>query len=261
MTDFSTVSAVEPIGEGVFAIHVPDGWQQGRGAFGGLSVAYLIRALESAEPNGERPLRSLNAELCAPLLVGRAEIRVEILRRGGGMTTVTARTIQEGEVVAHATALLGKTRDGETYDGLSAPDLQVKGTLLPPEGPWPRFTRFFEYHNVGAFPFTGHSKACVETWVRLRSPGKTFDAAHVAALADATWPAMFPTQTTFRPMSTISFTLQTFDSWEGMRPDAPIYHRANVFWARNGHAAEMREIWSEDGKLLAINQQTFATTK
>lgn len=261
MTDFATLSAIEPIGEGTFAIQVPDGWQQGRGAYGGFGVACLIRALESTEPHGDRPLRNLNAELCAPLLVGRAEIRVEVLRRGGGMTTATARTIQEGEVVAHATALLGKARDGETYDGLSAPDLRAPGILLPDGGPWPRFTQFFEYRNIGGLPFTGHPEARVETWVRMRVPGKTFDAAHVAALADATWPAMFPTQTMFRPMSTISFTLQTFGSWEGMRPEAPIYHRGRVFWSRNGHAAEMREIWSEDGKLLAINQQAFATTK
>jgi acyl-CoA thioesterase len=261
MTDFATLSAIVPSGEGRFTIDVPDGWQQGRGAFGGYSVACLIRAIETVEPNGDRPLRNVNAELCAPLLVGPAEIRVEVLRRGGGMTTVTARTIQAGEVVAHATALLGKSRDGEAYDGLSAPDLKVPGTLLPQEGPWPRFTKFFEYRNVGAFPFTGNREARVETWVRMREPGQTFDAAHVAALADATWPAMFPTQTMLRPMSTISFTLQTFGPWDGMRTDAPIYHRANVFWSRNGHAAEMREIWSEDGRLLAINQQLFATTK
>jgi Thioesterase-like superfamily len=261
MTDFATLSAIEPIGEGRFAIDVPDGWQQGRGAFGGFGVACLVRAMETVEPNGERPLRNINAELCAPLLVGRAEIHVEVLRRGAGMTTVTARTIQGGEVVAHATGLMGKSREGETYDGLSAPDLNVSGLLLDHNGPWPRFTQFFEYRNVGALPFTGSDVAQVDTWVRLRVPGKTFDTAHVAALADATWPAMFPLQTIVRPMSTISFTLQTFGSWEGMRPDAPIYHRGRVFWARNGHAAEMREIWSEEGKLLALNQQTFATTK
>lgn len=261
MTDFATLTAVRPLTERTFAIDVPDGWQQGRGAFGGFGVACLVRALEAAESIEERPLRTLNAELCGPLMPGHAEITVEILRKGAGMTTAAARTVQEGTVVAHAVALLGRAREGQPYDGLSRPDLQAAGTVMMPDGPLPPFARFFEYRNIGAWPFTGHDVAQVDTWVRMREPGKTFDTAHVAALADATWPAMFPTLTTFQRMSTISFMLQTFGPWDGLGTDASIYHRGRVLWARDGHAAEMREIWSEDGRLLALNQQTFASTK
>ena len=263
MTDFASSSAVHPIAEGKFAIDVPDGWQQGHGTFGGYGIACLARAIETVEPGGERPLRTLNAELCGPLLPGHAEIHVEVLRRGAGMTTVAARTIQGGTVVAHATALLGRSRTGQAYDGLSAPNLAAPGQLVPMEGegPWPRFARFFEYRNVGALPFSGHDVAQVDTWVRMRTPGQTFDTAHLIALTDATWPALFPTQTTFQRMSTISFMFQTFGPWDDLRTNAPIYHRGRVLWARNGHADEMREIWSEDGRLLALNHQTFATTK
>lgn len=261
MTDFATLSAVHPIAEGKFSIEVPDGWQQGRGAYGGYGIACLTRAMEMAEPSGERPLRTLNAELCGPLMPGRAEISVEVLRRGSGMTTVAARTVHDGTVVAHATALLGRAREGQPYDGLSKPDLQVPGVLMPQEGPYPPFTRFFEYRNIGAWPYSGHDVAQVDTWVRMREPGKTVDTAHLVALADATWPALFPTLTTFQGMSTIAFMFQTFGPWDGLRPEAPIYHRARVLWARDGHAAEVREIWSEDGRLLALNHQTFATTR
>ena len=261
MTDFSTITAIHSIAEGTFVIDVPDGWQQGRGAYGGFGLACLARAIETVESSSERPLRTLNAELCGPLMPGAAEIHVEDLRRGAGMTTVAARTIQNGTVVAHASALLGRTRDGQAYDGLSKPDLAAPGMLMPVEGPWPRFTQFFEYRNVGAWPYSGHDVAQVETWVRMREPGKTFDTAHLMGLADATWPALFPKLTTFQPMSTISFLLQAFGPWDDLRPEAPIYHRARVLWARDGHAAEMREIWSDDGRLLAINHQTFATTR
>lgn len=260
MTDFATLSAVVPIGDGKFAIDVPDGWQQGRGAYGGYGIACLTRALETVESTSERPLRSLNAELCAPLMPGRAEISIEVLRRGSGMTTVLARTVQEGTVVAHATALLGRARTGQPYDGLSAPNFQQPYVVMPQEGPWPRFTRFFEFRIVGAVPFSGSDAAQVETWVRMREPGKTFDTPQLVALADATWPAIFSHLTTVQPMSTISFMLQAFGPWDGLRPDAPIYHRSRVLWARDGHSAEVREIWSEDGRLLALNHQTFATT-
>jgi acyl-CoA thioesterase len=261
MTDFATLTAIRPLAENKFAIEVPDGWQQGRGAFGGFGLACLVRAMETTERSADRPMRTLNAELCGPLLPGPAEIAVEVLRRGAGMTTVTARTVQDGSVVAHASALLGRSREDRTHDGLSAPDLRASGRMLVRDSLPPPFARFFEYRIVGALPFSGGDVAQVENWVRLREPGPTFDAAHVTALADATWPALFSIMTDIRPMSTIAFTLQLFGPWDGLRTDAPIYHRSRVLWARDGHAAEMREIWTEDGRLVAINHQTFATIR
>ncbi len=262
MTDFATLTAVHPIADGKFSINVPDGWQQGRGAYGGFALACLVRAIETVEPVGERPLRSLNAELCGPLMVGPAEISVEVLRRGSGMTTVTARTVQDGTVVTHATALLGKTRQqGGPYDGLSCPDLSEPGIVMPIEGPWPAFTRFIEFSNLGAWPYSGHDVAGTDTWVRMRNPGKTFDAAHLVGLADATWPALFPSLTEPQPMSTISFSLHTFGPWTGLQTDARVRHHARVLWARDGHSSEVRELWSEDGRLLALNHQLFATAK
>src|SRR5437879_5846273 len=89
------LTAVERGGPaGVFRFDVPEGWQQGRGAFGGLVVAALARALEAFEPAPDRPLRTLNAELCGPALPGPSEIRVEAIRRGSGVTTLAARLVQ-----------------------------------------------------------------------------------------------------------------------------------------------------------------------
>ena len=39
----------------------------------------------------------------------------------------------------------------------------------------------------------------------------------------------------------------------GLQSEAPIYHRARVLWARDGYASEMREIWSDDRRLLALD--------
>ena len=51
---------------------VPDGWQQGRGAFGGLVIAALARALEAHVGDPERTLRSLTAVLPGATLAGPA---------------------------------------------------------------------------------------------------------------------------------------------------------------------------------------------
>ena len=39
-------SSVTDRGGGRFVGEIPDGWQQGRGAFGGLVLATLLRAIE-----------------------------------------------------------------------------------------------------------------------------------------------------------------------------------------------------------------------
>lgn len=65
---FDVVSAVWRQGEFDFEANFPDGWQQGRGLFGGLVTAALVRALEATA--GGRVLRSLTSELCGPVRPG-----------------------------------------------------------------------------------------------------------------------------------------------------------------------------------------------
>src|SRR6476620_7108740 len=111
MSDFQTLSTPARLDAERFQAHIPDGWQQGRGAFGGLVLANLVRAIETFDASSERSLRSLTAELCAPVTVGSHVIRVERLRTGSGVSTIAARIEGDGEVLAHAVAVLGKKRN------------------------------------------------------------------------------------------------------------------------------------------------------
>ena len=45
MDDLRAASTLVPLGGDRFAWDVPDGWQQGKGAFGGLVIATLARAI------------------------------------------------------------------------------------------------------------------------------------------------------------------------------------------------------------------------
>jgi len=264
MTDFAALTTPRPLENGRFSLEVPDGWQQGRGAFGGFGLAALIRAMEasrSGEDAAERPLRTLTAELCAPLMVGPAEVSVEVLRRGSGMTTVASRITQDGAVAAHAVGIFARSRDDASYSSLKRPALVPSDGMGPSPSNPPRFTQFFEYKIVGAAPFSGAAEARVENWIRLRSAPPRVDAAYVAALSDATWPALFSTLTSPRLMSTVSFTLQLFGPFDDLDPAAPYYHRSAALAATGGFSAEMREVWSAEGRLLSLNHQTFATIR
>src|SRR5688500_7112250 len=63
-----------------FRIDIPVGWRQGRGAFGGLTVGALIRAIEQAVADPARVVRSVTAELPGPTEPGPSEITVAAAR-------------------------------------------------------------------------------------------------------------------------------------------------------------------------------------
>ena len=264
--DFTTVTTPRPAGAMRFTTTVPDSWQQGRGAFGGLVIANLVRALEAAERTEGRSLRSLTAELCGPVLPGPADIAIEALRLGSGVSTLAARLTQGGEVLAHAVGVLGRARA----------DRPLRSFLAPPSPPpWrdvpllpihegtsaATFARFFEFRNVGPLPFSGGADPVTSGWIRPRNPGPARDSAYIAALADAYWPALFSIEPSPRPVGTISFTLELAGTCDGLDPDAPLFHRSRAVAERDGYLVEFRELWGEDGRLLALNQQTIVVIR
>jgi hypothetical protein len=254
---------VPPLVDGRATIDVPDRWQQGRGAFGGLVTGIAIRALEHVAP--DRPLRSLTAELCGPLQAGAADVVVEILRAGNAVTTAAVRLVQHGEVQAHGVGVLGKHRPvGVATHTLIAPPkaLATPWRDVPPAPLTsfaPTFAEHAELRVIGPLPFTGASEARLEGWVRWKHPGTRRDAAFLAACADSYWPARFAIERAPRPMATIAFTFQPLAP--APQGDAAIFYRAAMLAEDAGYCVEQRELWSETGELLALNQQTFVVIK
>lgn len=257
---FQQVTTPEQVAPGRFAFTVHDGWQQGRGAFGGLALAAMARAVESFAATPERRLRTLTAELCGPVVPGPAEIVVEALRIGQGTSTIAARLLQGGALQTHAVVVLGRDREPATAcDPLPCPPMPPwrdvasipDGVLAPP------FARHFEYRPTGFIPFAGGSEPRAAGWVRLRDSGPLRDDAFVVAMADAWWPALFAVLRAPRPMATVTFTVDVVGDCAGLDPDAPLFHDARTLSARVGYAPELRTLWGADGRLLAINHQTF----
>ena len=248
-------------------LDVPEGWAQGRGAYGGLVIASLIRAIEQRTGDPGRTVRSVTAELPAPVRPGPAHIDVEVLRRGSSVSTARAALRQDGEVRSHAVAVLSPPRRGTgplAWQELPRPEAPSWRTLEPaPIGTpqtrhaWPEFTQHFEYRVVAGLPMTG-GPAHTLGWVRSRYPGGARDAAHVAALIDVWWPAALVRMTALRPIATIAYTLDIIAGLEGLDPEAPLLYRGTAPVCADGYVLETRELWGEDGRLVALNQQTFA---
>lgn len=256
--------ALTPIAPGHLRAEVPDGWQQGRGAFGGLVLALLARAAATVV-DVERPLRSLTAELCGPTQPGPADIFVEALRAGSGVTTAAARLVQAGEVQAHAVVVHARTRPSAAtlaWREIAPPALgawqEVPAVVLPGA---PVFIEQCELRPVHAPVFAGREASGAEGWFRFKRPPTLRDGAYLAMLCDGWWPAAFARMSAPRPMATLAFMMQVLADPARLDPEAPVYHRGRAPVCGEGYFVETREIWSPAGELLAINQQTFAVIR
>jgi hypothetical protein len=245
-----------------YRAHIAAGWQQGRGAFGGLVLGLLTRAMEEHAPDPTRPLRTLAGEIGAPVLVGEVELQVEVLRQGTGITSLHARLLQQGEVRAHASAIFARDRiTDREFLGLQPPMLPPpeEVEVLPVGPPFgPEFGPAFEFRVTGPMPFSGSLELRSEGYIRAVSPPRTLRAAEVVALADAWWPTALSREEGPRPMATLTFGLQCALDPAELDPNQPLIHHARALFATDGYLTELRELWTLDGRLVALNPQTFA---
>ncbi len=292
----SLADVTTPDAEG--RLEVPAGWNQGRGAYGGLVIGSLVRAIESsvsdrarsdaqrrgetiessvsdrarsdAQRRGEtiqqhvgdaaRSVRSVTAEIVAPLEVGPAAIEVDLLRSGKSVSFVRATLRHGGEVRAHAVGIVAAAKPTTlAWQDLVAPEAPPWQTVtpLPWRPPLPEFAQQFEYRVIEGLPMSGGAPRTLG-YARAKDPGAPRDAAYLAALIDVWWPAALTRLTAMRPMMTIAYTLDIVGSLAGEDPEAPLLYRGVVPVAAEGYCLEQRELWTASGRLIAINHQTLA---
>jgi len=261
MSDFERASAVERVGDGLYRADIPDGWQQGRGAFGGLVLATLLRAIEASEPDRGRATRTLSGDLCGPVEPGPVELRVRVLRRGNNQSNLAAELWQRGEVQATASAVLSAARKAT----LPSPKLHppapatMSGTpALPFESGRPTFAAHYEHRTL--LPFTALPEPVCEGWIRERTPLSRVDAPAMIGRLDAWWPTAFSISPDRRPTATISFTAELLADPTAIDPSQPLRYRARMAAFHEGFFVELRELWLGE-RPVALNQQTFVLIK
>jgi hypothetical protein len=265
---FVRASAVERSGSAWLA-RIPDGWQQGRGAFGGLVLGALARAMERELGDATRSLRALTADLCGPTLPGEARIEVSTLRAGKNLSNLDARLTQGGAVAARASGVFSTSRRAEAIPWrapLYVP-AEPSSVLEPlPVGPpvAPAFATHYEYRTRLPFvarPGAGAAASAIEPvaegFIRLREAPEVLGAPELIGLLDAWWPAIFTVLGAPHPAATVSFAAEILRDPSTVRADEPLAYRARVHAEREGYFVEFRELHDARGP-IAMNQQVFA---
>jgi hypothetical protein len=256
-----------------FTLDVPDGLQQGRGAWGGVATGAMVAAAQLVDPRPEMAVRTLSAQLVAPVLVGRMHLTVEELRRGSATNTLEVRCRDgAGALLAHGVVVLGAARrgdampDGPLWLAVTPPGELAAGPETVPEvviGPplAPDFTEHLEMRPITGMPYSGADTDETRGWVRPRGPVGRVDASVVTALADAWWVSVMARLDRPRPAATVGFTLDFPSDPSCIERDAEgrmeaLFHRGHSVAAREGFTIEVRELWTRTGQLVSWNTQT-----
>jgi len=235
-------------------------WFQGRGAFGGLVGAVLLRGLTDVVADPSRRVRTLTVHFCAPAVEGEATLSAELVRGGFTVSHTAARISQGDRVVAMASATFAAGRNDPTAYLDLAPPVLPPADAIPavPDGMGlPAFASFFELRFApAALPFASSTEAHLAGYVRPRAP-LALDPMLTVALADTFPPAVFARLDRMRAAVSVDFRVQFFDDAEG--PDDAVYAvDMRSRWARDGFTDETTTLWSPAGRLLARCDQLVA---
>lgn len=249
--------------------HLPQGWLQGRGAWGGLLVATAVRAAQAAdvrqgEAASPRCVREVSIDMLGPVLPGDNPVRVLPLRQGSGTSAWRVEFLGDGEVLASASVVLGKPRSGDQLslvDASLSPPNDARWDEIPVTrlGPpmAPEFTQNLEFRVVSGFPYQGRPEEAV-SWVRLPSLDGSADAPLLLGMVDALWPATLACLTEPRPMATLTFAASLLIDPATVDAGLPLLHRGRLVSVADGYATETRELWTPDGRLAVWNTQVNA---
>lgn len=262
MSTFVCASHLTPLGPARYAGQVDASWLQGRGAYGGLVAALLVRAMERELPDGQR-LARITTAFCAPLLAGPVEIQVEVVRAGRNVSTLVGRLHGSGPDAGRtvATAQATACRGREHPMALSPSIPPMPSVEEVPDGPsehyLPAFAQRFSFRQcVGPRPFCGDGPAVVGGWCRLNEDGP-IDAPVLAAVLDAWPPAAVGLSQGWCPVASLEMSVE-IETTAPIAPRSWLFYRAKCERIADGLANERATLHRADGTRVAAAQQLIA---
>ncbi len=249
---------LKPAGDGAWTAEIGEGWWTPRGPLGGYVMAFAIRAMEEAVADPERLPRSATMHFLRSPGAGELEVSAVNEREGRSLTSVSSRLEQDGKLIGLGVGAWSKPWDGPLLDDSPMPEVEPPDESMPEAvrpgapNPPPFLDRMDMQHRFGDMPFTGSAHGLTGGWLGLREE-RPIDAATVAILADAWFPAPWPRLKQLAPAPTIDLTIH-------FRAPLPLdgrllLGRFETKLVRDGFFEEDGELWTPDGELVAQSRQ------
>ncbi len=242
--------------DGTWHMTMPDGWNQGRSVFGGLTTA-AAAGLGLRVINPERRLRTFQAQLLRPATPGPIQGTATITREGRNVTFLRASLTQNDKAVINLDMVFVKERDStvhvEPEPVWEGPDPETLPEMPYIEGITPQMTQHIAFRWVTQnYPFMGQPQKRLAGYFKLRVP--TGDEEGIIGLLDA-WPT--PTLSMVRkptPSSTVTWTAHLRQIPKDLSNGWCAFEYETVF-AQNGFHTIIGRLHAPDGTLIASTEQ------
>ncbi|MFT4572683.1 MAG: acyl-CoA thioesterase [Hyphomicrobiaceae bacterium] len=263
-TRFNRDTAVERIDDTTWRARIDKGWWIIAGPNGGYIGAIILRAMQGTIADRTRAARSLTVHFTAPPVEGQVQIFTKVERKGGRLSSVSARMEQDDRTIAVALGAFSSAREESiSFEHVSMPEVPAAEKFsVSTQSPSPAIPMHGRYEFrpcIGGQPFSKSSDGVTGGWIRLEEP-QAVDACVAAALADAWPPAVFPLLDANGPaiaVPTIDLTVHFRETLPAadVGPDDFLLVQFQSRVARNGFVEEDGTIWSADGRLLVQSRQ------
>lgn len=236
-------------------VTLPQGWTQGRTAFGGLSGALAYHAASHIE-NELPPLRSAQIAFTGPLF-GALTAETKMLRRGKNTAFVQSEIFGDKGLGLHCNFIFASPRptDIRTYD-FGEPDFPpLPGDEDLHSGPPQYFTSNMEY--VGKRIDTSIKTNRLTRWIRLKQRENLDPVAEILCMCDSLPPSVMGLLDKNAMVSSMNWQvnviaeeLATQNGWWLI--DSHTHHAAH------GASSQYMSIWNSQRELMATAMQSVA---
>jgi len=260
MTGWADIHAsITESGEG-FRADIPENWRQGRTAYGGLTAALMLSAVQRNFENLP-PLRSALINFVGPV-TDSPTLETNLERKGRNVTNISASAKVGNKTAGRADFLFGAARASNISVDLPAPSTIAPqdAEAFTPESTREMVPSFF--HNfdtrliAGARPMMGE-EGYIRTWSRHKDPASRTGIESLLCIGDVLPPAAMPLMRKFAPVSSMSWIFnllmddpQTEEGW---------WHiESTLTAARGGYSSQVMRIWNTEGQLVVEGLQSIA---
>ncbi|MGC6472949.1 MAG: thioesterase family protein [Parvibaculales bacterium] len=260
-TSFSNLVERLTVGGKVNDLELPESWLQGRTAYGGISTALMVAAIQQENPDAP-PLRSLQVTFVGPLS-GTLSFSQRLLRQGKNSRIIDGEIAADDGIGLKGTFIFSNERHVT-----NALPRVVRSDLVKPEdgmailreGKVPMFIRNFDcVWGGGTPPFSAdaESEPGFAIWFRHADPASRDGLLPFLAIADGPPPAMMTRYQMRTPLSSMNWHIN-FHTTDLITKDGWWLVECSADFANQGYSSQTMRIFNYDGEQVCDMTQYIA---